>query len=135
MPLTRTQEAAALKYVVVTVFNQPNDGPLMKSLANDSIDHVSYLTSLRDTDIADLKYLEADGNLSAIGDDHRETLVAFCAFIRYRVTQSSPIGDDWISITRTGSNEFRNSPAFDGTIYGNTSVSMVAIERQWSVFK
>jgi hypothetical protein len=46
-------------------------------------------------------------------------LIALCAFIKYRVIQSSPIGDNWTSITRQEYDEFRSSPYFDGTIFGS----------------
>jgi hypothetical protein len=61
MPLTRTQGEATLKYVVVEVLNQPDDGPLMKSVMNELIDHARDLTSLQKHDIGDLKYLQLMG--------------------------------------------------------------------------
>ncbi len=120
MPLTRTQGAVALKYIVTTVLNQPEDGSLMKSLAHESLDHVSDLILLRDIHIENMKWPQDDGSLSIIGPGHRGMLIAFCAFIRYRVIQSSPIGDDWTSVTPTEFDQFRTSSAYDGTIYGNT---------------
>ncbi len=120
MPLTRTQGAVALKYIVTTVLNQPEDGSLMKSLAHESLDHVSDVTSLQDIDVANLRYPASDGSLSVLGAAHRGLVRAFCAFIRYRAIQSSPIGDDWTSVTPTEFDQFRTSSAYDGTIYGNT---------------
>jgi hypothetical protein len=122
MPLTRTQDAAALRHIVVQVLNQPDDGLLMTALTQKHIDNVNDLTSLQEIDIQSLKYSAADGNLSALGAAHCGMLRAFCAFVRYRATQSSPIGDDWTSITRDDFNQFRCSRYFDGTI-GKASVS------------
>jgi hypothetical protein len=121
MPLTRAQGEAALNYVVLTVLNQPDDGPLMKSLRNDSINDVSDFPSLQEIDIENLKYPEDDGSLSALVPGLKGRLRAFCAFIRYRVDMSLPIGDNWTSITPEEYDEFRCSRAFDGTIYGVTS--------------
>jgi hypothetical protein len=51
MPFTREQDKAALKYIVLTVMNQPNDGPMAKSLAKAMIENVSEdLGSLIETD-------------------------------------------------------------------------------------
>jgi hypothetical protein len=65
MPLTRTQGEAALKHVVVTVLDQPEDGELMKSLTkSEGYLHVSDLTSLHETTIGNLTYPEDDGTIS-----------------------------------------------------------------------
>ena len=123
MTLTRTQGENALKHVVITVLNQPIDGPLMLSLTNALIDHISDLTSINANDIEDLKYPTSDGTLSKIGPGHRGMLRCFCAFVRYRYAQSLPIGDDWTGITQEEFDEFRTSSHYDGTMFGISSVS------------
>jgi hypothetical protein len=123
MPFTRAQGETALNYVVLTSMNQPVDGPVVKALADAQIDHVDDLTSLIEPDIDNLAYTAADGNRSSLGPGHRGVLRAFCAYVRYRAVQTSPIGDDWTSITAEEFNAFRVSPMFNGTIYGNTSIS------------
>jgi hypothetical protein len=66
MPLTRTQGEAALKHVVVTVLDEPEDGELMKALKSEGYLHVSDLTSLRETTIENLTYPEDDGTFSKL---------------------------------------------------------------------
>jgi hypothetical protein len=129
MPLTRTQDTAALKYSVERVLNQPVDGPIMKSLANLGIDFVSDLASLRDVDILTMTYStdEDVGTLLALSLPLRGRLTAFCALMRYRVIQSLPIGDNWTSITREEFDEFRINPVYDGTIHGMISTSNLNI--------
>jgi hypothetical protein len=121
MPLTRTQGEAALKYVVLTVLDQPDDGPLMKSITNDQITDIRVFPSLQEIDIGNLQYPKDDGSLSALGPGQKGLLRAFCAFIKYRSIQSLPIGDNWTSISQEEYDEFCCSTAFDGTIYGLTS--------------
>jgi hypothetical protein len=122
MPLTRSERAAALNYVITVVMEEDVDGPLVRSLANANIEYVSELYSLAAIDIVNLTYAASDGTPTALGAGKRGLLVAFCAFIRYRATQPSPIGDDWLSITSKEFDDFRISAYFDGTIYGNTSI-------------
>ena len=120
MPLTRAQGEAALRHVVRIVMNQPNDGPLEKSLANAMIDNVGDLGSLIETDIEDLTFVATAGqNPISIGPGHQRILRAFIAYIRYRATQPDPIGDGWLSITQEEFDMYRISPLFNGTIYGN----------------
>jgi hypothetical protein len=119
MPLTRTQDTAALKYIIETVLNQPVDGPITKSLTYIGFDYVTDLPSLRDADILTMRYSADDGTLTALSLPYRGRLTAFCAFMRYRTIQSSPIGDNWTSITREEFDAFRVNPYFDGTIFGS----------------
>jgi hypothetical protein len=124
MPLTRAQGETALKYVVGTLMNQPLDGSLMLSLTDSSIDDVSFLVNLLDTDISNLAFTPADGTRTNLGPGHKGFVRAFCAYIRHRATQPTPIGDNWSSITREEFDLFRTSPLlFDGTIFGSTSIS------------
>ena len=59
MPLTRTQGETALRHVVRNVMNQPDDGPLERSLANAQLNHVGLLGSLIEGDIENLTYVAA----------------------------------------------------------------------------
>jgi hypothetical protein len=129
MPLTRTQDMAALKYIVETVLNQPVDGPIMKSLANFGIGFVSDLAGLRDVDILTMTYStdEDVGTLLALSFHLRARLTAFCALMRYREILSLPIGDDWASITREEFDKFRINPVYDGTIHGMISTSNLSV--------
>jgi hypothetical protein len=54
MPFTRAQCEAALKSVVLTVMNQPVDGPMAKLLAEAMIENIEDLGSLIKTDIEKL---------------------------------------------------------------------------------
>jgi hypothetical protein len=126
MPPTRTQDEAALKYVVLKVMNQPDEGSVMKSLAEAFISNVNDFACIREKDVENLTYTAVDGTHSAIGADQVEILIAFCAFVRYRAYQSSLIGVDWTSIDWTSITEdeyyeFRISTKYDGTIYGNAT--------------
>jgi hypothetical protein len=127
MPLTRTQGEAALRHVVVTVLDQPDEGELMRSLKDEGFLHVSDLTSLRETTIENLTYPEDDGTFSKLRQNQKGSLVAFCAFIKHRNDLSSPIGDDWTSITQEDYDNFRVSRSFDGTIHGLTPASRPGI--------
>jgi hypothetical protein len=66
MPLTRTQRKEALQYVLLTVMEQSEDGPVMRALADASIEIVDDLASIRHIDIEKLAYTADDGNHSAI---------------------------------------------------------------------
>jgi hypothetical protein len=125
MPFTRAQGEAALKYVVLTVMNQPVDGPMAKSLAEAMIENVEDLGSLIETDIEKLSFIATAGeDHIAIGPGHRGILRAFIAFIRYRAAQDNPIGDNWNEITKV--EEFDTycvGPSFNGTIFGSPSVN------------
>jgi hypothetical protein len=123
MPPTRAQGEAALKYVVLTVMNQPEDGPIKKSLPEAMIENVEDLGSLIESDIENLTFIAADTNPTAIGPGHRGILRAFIAYIRHRATQPSPIGDDWNNVTREEFDAYHISPLFNGTIYGSTTVT------------
>jgi hypothetical protein len=127
MPLTRTQGEAALKHVVVTVLDEPEDGELMKALKSEGYLKVSALTSLRETTIENLTYPEDDGTLSKVKQNQKGLLVAFCAFIKHRNDLSLPIGDDWTNITQEEYDDFRVSRSFDGTIHGLTPASRPGI--------
>jgi hypothetical protein len=98
MPLTRNQDETALKYVVLKVMNQPDEGSVMKSLAEAFISNVNDFACIQEKDVENLTYTAVDGTHSAIGADQVEILIAFCAFVRYRANQSSLIGVDWTSI-------------------------------------
>jgi hypothetical protein len=124
MPLTRTQDEAALKFVVLKVMNQPDEGSVMISLAEAFISNVNDFACIQEKDI--LTYTAVDGTHSAIGADQVEILIAFCAIVRYRAYQSSLIGVDWTSIDWTSIAEdeyyeFRVSTKYDGSIYGNAT--------------
>jgi hypothetical protein len=120
MPLTRAQGGAALKHVVCTVIYQPDNGPLEKLLANAMIVNVGDLGSLIETDIENLTFAATEGeNPIAIGPGQRGIIQAFIAYIRYRATQPSPIGDDWKNIAQEEFEAYRISPLFNGSIYGN----------------
>jgi hypothetical protein len=122
MPLT--QGGAALKHVVCTVMNQPDDGPLEKSLVNALIVNVGDLGSLIETDIENHTFVATEGeNPIAVGPGQRGILQAFIAYIRYRATQPSPIGDDWNNVSQEEFDAYRISPLFNGTIYGNPFLS------------
>jgi hypothetical protein len=75
MPFTRAQGEAALKYVVLTVMNQPVDGPMAKLLAKAMIENVEDLGSLIESDIEKLSFITATGDDPiAIGPGHRGIL-------------------------------------------------------------
>jgi hypothetical protein len=57
MPLTQAQGETALKYVVM---NQPEDGPMAKSIAEAMIENVEDLGSLIESDIENLTFIAAD---------------------------------------------------------------------------
>jgi hypothetical protein len=57
MPFTREQGRAALTYVIVTVMNQPEDGPMAKSLTTAQIDNVEDLGTLLEADIENLSFI------------------------------------------------------------------------------
>jgi hypothetical protein len=86
--------------------NQPEDGPMTKLLVEANVDD---LGSLIQSDIENLTFIAADKNPTAIG--------------RYRATQPSPIGDNWNDITQEEFDAYLISPLFNGTIYGNTTVT------------
>jgi hypothetical protein len=68
---TRAQGKAALKYVVLTVTNQPVDGPMAKSLAEAMIENVEDFLSLVETDIEKLSFIATAGeDPIAIGPGH-----------------------------------------------------------------
>jgi hypothetical protein len=120
MPFTRAQGEAALKYVVLTVMNQPVDGPMAKSLAEAMIKNVQDFLSLIETDIEKLSFIATAGeDPIAIGPGQRGILRAFIAFIRYRAAQDNPIGDKWNEITKAEFDTYRVGPSYNGTIFGS----------------
>jgi hypothetical protein len=124
MPFTRDQGEAALTYIVVTVMNQPEDGPMAKSLAKAMIDNVEDLGSLLETDIEKFSFIATAGeDPIAIGPGHRGILRAFIAFIRYRAAQDNPIDDNWNEITKAEFDTYRVGPSFNGTIFGSPLVN------------
>jgi hypothetical protein len=125
MPFTRAQGEAALKCVVLTVMNQPVDGPMAKLLAEAMlIENVQDLGSLIETDIEKFSFIATTGeDPIAIGPGHRGILRAFVAFIGYRAAQDNPIGDKWNEITKEEFDTSRVGPSFNGTIFGSPSVN------------
>jgi hypothetical protein len=124
MPFTRAQGEAALKYVVLTVMNQPVDGPMARSLAEAMIENVEDFLSLIETDIEKLSFIATPGeDPIAIGPGQRGILRAFIAFIRYRAAQDNPIRDKWNEITQEEFDTYRVGPSFNGTIFGSPSVN------------
>jgi hypothetical protein len=63
MPFTREQGKAALKYVVLTVMNQPGDGPMAKSLAGQAMieSGPSKIWDLGSTDIEKFSFIATTG--------------------------------------------------------------------------
>jgi hypothetical protein len=59
MPLTLAQGEAALRQVVSNVMNQPDNGPLERSLTNAKLIDVGLLGSLIESDIENLTYVAA----------------------------------------------------------------------------
>jgi hypothetical protein len=59
MPLTRAQGEAARRHVVCNVMDQPDDGPLERSLTNAQLIHAGLLGSLIENDIENLTYVAA----------------------------------------------------------------------------
>jgi hypothetical protein len=117
MPFMRAQGDAALKYLGLTVMNQPEDGPMAKPLAAAILENVEDLGSLIQTDIEKLSLIITAGeDPIAIGPGQWGNLRAFIAFIRYGAAEANPIGDNWNDITREELNTYR-------TIYGNSSVN------------
>jgi hypothetical protein len=117
MPFTREQGKAALKYIVLEVTNQPDDGPMAKSLAKAQIENVEDLGSLIETDIEKFSFITTTGeDPIAIGPGQRGILRAFVAFIRYRAAQDNPIHDKWNEITKEEFDTYRVGPSFNGTI-------------------
>jgi hypothetical protein len=105
--------------------NQPEDGPMAKSLAKAMIENVEDLgTALLETNIEKFSFIATAGeDPIAIGPGHRGILRAFIAFIRYRAAQDNPIDDNWNEITKAGSDTYRVGPSFNGTIFGSPSVN------------
>jgi hypothetical protein len=124
MPFTREQGRAALTYVLVTVMNQPEDGPMAKSLTAAQIDNVEDLGTLLEADIENLSFIALVGaDPTPMGPGQRGILRAFNAFIRYRANEDNPIGDNWNEITREEFSMYRVGPSFNGTIFGSPSPS------------
>ncbi len=122
MPLTRTQRKEALKYVLLTVMDQSEDGPVMRALADASIEIVDDLMGLVDLDIDAFSYVPTgETNRIDLVPSQRGLLRGFCAYIRYRARSSTPIGDTWTSITKQEFDDFRISDFYNGTIFGQAS--------------
>jgi hypothetical protein len=108
MLFTREQGWAALTYVIITVMNQPEDGPMAKSLAAAQIDNVEDLGTLLEADIENLSFIPlVDADPTLMGPGQRGILRAFIAFIRHRANEDNPIGDNWNDITREEFNTYR----------------------------
>jgi hypothetical protein len=75
---------------------------------------------LQEKSIDDPKYPDTDG-LLPLGSGKCGLLVAFCAFVRYRTTQSLPIGDNWLSITKR--NTIRSVLVRRIPVYGSGTVA------------
>jgi hypothetical protein len=96
MPFTREQGRAALTYVIVTVMNQPEDGPMAKSLTAAQIDNVEDLGTLLEADIENLSFIALVGaDPTPMGPGQRGILRAFIAFIRHCANEDNPIGHNW----------------------------------------
>jgi hypothetical protein len=124
MSFTREQGRAALTYIIVTVMNQPEDGPMAKSLTAAQIDNVEDLGTLLEADIENLSFIALVGaEPTPMGPGQRGNLRAFIAFIRYRSNEDNPIGDNWNEITREEFSTYQVGPSFNGTIFGSPSTS------------
>jgi hypothetical protein len=125
MPFTREQGKAALKHILFTLMNQPDNGPIVKSLAKAMIESVEDLGSLIETDIENFSFITTTGeDPIAIGPGQRGILRAFSiAFIRYRAAQDNPIHDNWNGLTKEEFDTYRVGPSFNGTIFGKASVN------------
>jgi hypothetical protein len=104
--------------------NQPEDGPMAKSLIAAQIDNVEDLGTLLEADIENLSFIALVGaDPTPMGPGQRGILRAFNAFIRYRANEDNPIGDNWNEITREEFSMYRVGPSFNGTIFGSPSPS------------
>jgi hypothetical protein len=122
MPFTREQGKAALKYIFLTVINQPEDGPMAKSLPKAMIENIAEMGSLIETDIEKLSFIVTAGeDPIAIGPRQQGILRAFIAFIRYGAAHDNPIGDNWNKIMQEEFNTYRAGPSYNGTIFGSPS--------------
>jgi hypothetical protein len=123
MPLTRTQRKEALKYVLLTVMDQSEDGPVMRALADASTEVVDDLMGLSDIGIDNLSYVKTgETNRTNLGPTQQGLVRAFCAYMRYRAKTSTPIGDTWTSITKQEFDDFRISDFYNGTVlFGQAS--------------
>jgi hypothetical protein len=81
--------------------NQPEDGPMAKSLIAAQIDNVEDLGTLLEADIENLSFIALVGtDPTPMGPGQRGILRAFIAFIRHHANENNPIGDNWNEITR-----------------------------------
>jgi hypothetical protein len=124
MPFTREQGRAALTYIILTVMNQPEDGPIAKSLTAAQTDNVEDLGTLLEADIENLSFIALVGaEPTPMGPGQRGILRAFIAFIRHRAKEDTPVGVNWNEITREEFSMYRVGPSFNGTIFGSPSPS------------
>jgi hypothetical protein len=104
------------------MLNQPEDGPMEKSLAAAMIDNVEDLGTLIKTDIENLSFIALIGeDPTPMGPGQQGILRAFIAFIRHRANEDNPIGDNWNDIPPEEYNTYRVGPSFNGTIFGSPS--------------
>jgi hypothetical protein len=124
MPFTREPSRAALTYIIITVMNQPEDGPIAKSLAAAQIDNVEDLGTLLEADIENLSFIALVGaDPTPMGPGQRGILRAFIAFIRHRANEDNPIGDNWNEIMREEFSMYRVGPSLNETIFDSPSPS------------
>jgi len=112
MPLTAAQAISAREHILGTVFNQPDDSPLILSLIYGNVESIIDLIMLSEDEMATLHFVDAQGVKQFLPSELKEMLWAFSAYVAYRAYIKDPIQDNWTGVTRDDYDQFRFGPMY-----------------------
>jgi hypothetical protein len=96
--LTHAQCIDAFEHITRNVMWQEDGDPLLKALTNAGIDDINSLLILDAKEIDGLKY-DDNGTMTLLGPGYKNLITIFVAYVRHRILDGTPIGNDYLSVT------------------------------------
>ena len=134
MSITRAASEAALKHVISTVLDYPDDGPLAKTLAEAGCAQIHDFIACAPEEHADMTCKKDDGSEGKLAVHVRNRVKAFqhCAMHRHNAGNAIT---DYQSVTQEEFDTFRISPAFIAVQHGLAAPAAAGTKDPVSEFK
>ena len=134
MSVTRTASEAALKHVISTVLDYPDDGPLAKALAEAGCTQIHDFIACTPEECADMTHKKDDGSDGKLAAHVRNRVKAFQHHVMHRHNAGNAIAD-YQSLTQDEFDTFRVSPAFIAVQHGLAAPAAAGTKDPVSEFK